>query len=62
VKTVFLKLVAWFIAKLNKVIPDVDQQESAFFNQTCVKCGAEFDVPPDLAFDRRRAYYCTDCV
>jgi hypothetical protein len=53
--------VARLIAKLNRSIPEVDERDSVFFDQTCVKCGTEFDVPADFVFDRRKAYYCDAC-
>jgi len=57
-----VKLIARLIAKLNHPITEVDQHGSVFFGQACVKCGSEFDVPPDFVFDRRKAYYCDDCL
>lgn len=57
------KLLAWMTAEISGAANALPSREkSAWFDQECVKCGAEFDVPPDVVFDQRRAHYCEDCL
>jgi hypothetical protein len=53
------RIVSWITTIHINAIPS--REESAFFGRSCVICDKEFDVPPDWAFDRRRAHYCERC-
>jgi hypothetical protein len=55
-----LFLFARLIASLNRAAPATNS-DSAFLENECVVCGAEFDISPAFAFDRRRLYYCESC-